>query len=120
MEAHIEDLWLVFVTSNFKRNPTDPEAMRTRDFAEVIGSESFSSHPVIFLIQLTCLLPSPAEDLKLLSSQTPMRAELEVMHKSESSNHPDKKFRFSCFGKFSSVDDPPPYHYYNCYYHHYY
>lgn len=26
-----------------------------------------------------------------------MRAELEVMHKSESSNHPDKKFRFSCF-----------------------
>ena len=50
MEAHIEDLWLVFVTSNFKRNPTDPEAMRTRDFAEVIGSESFSSHPVILSI----------------------------------------------------------------------
>lgn len=39
MDAHIEDLWLVFVTSNFKRNPTDPEAMRTRDFAEVISSK---------------------------------------------------------------------------------
>ena len=55
MEAHIEDLWLVFVTSNFKRNPTDPEAMRTRDFAEVIGSESFSSQS--FFIYITNMSP---------------------------------------------------------------
>ena len=39
MEAHINDLWMVFVTSNFRRNPTDPESMRTRDFVEVISSE---------------------------------------------------------------------------------
>eukprot|EP00518_Triparma_eleuthera_P012962 CAMPEP_0182471218 /NCGR_PEP_ID=MMETSP1319-20130603/19920_1 /TAXON_ID=172717 /ORGANISM="Bolidomonas pacifica, Strain RCC208" /LENGTH=600 /DNA_ID=CAMNT_0024671745 /DNA_START=25 /DNA_END=1824 /DNA_ORIENTATION=- len=57
-----------------KRNPTDPESMRTRDFVEVIS-----------------------KDLQMLKGKIPMRADLEVMHKSESSNHPDKKFKFSCF-----------------------
>ena len=33
----------------------------------------------------------------MLKGKIPMRADLEVMHKSESSDHPDKKFKFSCF-----------------------
>ncbi len=71
-EQQIDMLWKVFMMSNLKRNPNDPETMRQRDFVEVF-----------------------TKDLKL--SSPPMRAELEIMYTSEASNHPEKKFKFSCF-----------------------
>jgi len=39
MEELKSILWRVFVASNVKRNPNDPECMRNRDFVEVISKD---------------------------------------------------------------------------------
>jgi len=72
MEEHLPVLWDCFVNSNCKRNPNDPESMRQRDFVELI-----------------------LNDVKFL--KPPIRADLEILHKGEASNHPEGKFKFSCF-----------------------
>ena len=74
MEPHLPTLYDCFMRSNCLRNPNDPIAMRQRDFVEMI-----------------------LKDVKLQSP--PLRAELEIMHRSESASHPSQKFLFSCFVK---------------------
>jgi len=66
--------------------------MRSRDFVEVITKD----------LKVRPSLCHPASHLLFtpVSSQmlnSPMRADLEIMHTAAASNHPDKKFRFSCF-----------------------